>query len=41
MSAGVGVNPLVALAFEKDGVTGEPVSYGQVVSIVATGKSIS
>lgn len=38
VSGGVGVNPLVALAFEKDSVTGEPVTYGQVVSIVATGK---
>lgn len=38
VGAGVGVDPLVVLAAEKDTITAAPVTYGQVVSIVATGR---
>ncbi|MFW7379564.1 MAG: 4Fe-4S dicluster domain-containing protein [Oligoflexus sp.] len=38
VSFGVGVDPLTVLAHERDTVNGLPVTYGQVVSIVATGR---
>lgn len=37
-TTGIGVDPLVALGAEYDLITGEPVTAGQVVEIVATGK---
>ncbi|SMF32979.1 4Fe-4S dicluster domain-containing protein [Pseudobacteriovorax antillogorgiicola] len=38
VSTGIGVDPLQALAAEFDVVTGEPVTSGQAVELVATGR---
>ncbi len=37
-TTGIGVDPLIALSAEYDTITGEPVTSGQVVEIVATGR---